>query len=128
MDKIEVLCKAIPTTAADTEDEWYLAQPFPGLWRVEFAYWVPDTAVAANGTNYRTWTVKRNTIAAPTTWTDIGTLSTATTGDVIGTSRPVTLSGNRELAQGEQLQFEKRDPGTGALAHGSWIVGLRKVN
>ena len=121
----------IPTTAADTTDEWYIGCPFPGTWRIVAGEFTPATAVTADDTNYVTATLATNSARASTTWTTIATFSTtiAGIGNVIGTSRALTLSGaGLDIAQGQQIRVAKTDPGTGAVLDGTFTFALQKVN
>ncbi len=52
MGDVASLSQHIPSTAADTTDEWYVTCPFPGTWQIIAAYFAPATAVTANDTNY----------------------------------------------------------------------------
>lgn len=129
---IALLSLHIPSTAADTEDEWYVALPGRGTWRILEAKFAPATAVAANDTNYITITQSTNASAASTTWTTIGTITTQVTGGaamVIGTTRDITLSGaGLEIGEGQQIRVEKDDPGSGAILDGTFTWLLEKVN
>lgn len=129
---IALLCLHIPTTAADTTDEWYIPCPAEGTWRIKNAFFAPATAVAANDTNYVQVDLTKNTLAAPTTWVAFATaMTTQVTGGaamVIGTAREFTLASTaREIVQGEIIKVAKTDPGTGAILDGTLTIELEKV-
>lgn len=124
----------VPSTAADTEDEWYVAVPWPGIWRITAAYFAPATAVAANDTNYISVALTKNTLAAPTTFASFATaITTQVTGGaamVIGTQRAFTLTNNdaRFFAQGEQVKIAKTDPGSGAILDGTFSFEFERYS
>ncbi len=128
---IALLCLAIPSTAADTTDEWYLAMPARGKWRILEAKFAPATALAANDTNYVQWDLSTNDGAAGA-FTAIGAITSQVTGGaamVVGTTRDVTLSGGTalELTEGQQIKVAKTDPGSGGVGDGTWTFCLEKI-
>lgn len=134
---IAALSLHIPSTAADTTDEWYITCPFPGTWRIIAAEFAPATAVSANDTNYCLVILATNAARASTTWTDLGSISTQVTGTapavgaalVLGTSVAFTLVGaGLDIAQGRQIRVSKTDPGSGAILDGTFTFALQKVN
>lgn len=122
----------IPTTAADTTDEWYIVQPFPGTWRIlSPVYFAPATALAVDETNYMSVAVSTNDGAAGSD-VAIGSFANNAAGGgalVLKTTRAIAVSGaGLDLAQGKQIKFAKTDPGTGAILDGTFTVALQKVN
>jgi hypothetical protein len=121
-----------PSVAADSELNRHLVMALSGKWRIKEVKFAPDTAVAASDTNYVSVTISTNTLAAPTTWTAIGVITTQVTGGaafVLGTTRSFTLSGaGLDIDEGCQIRVEKLDPGTGAALHGCFGFELEKIN
>ncbi len=128
---LEAIALHIPTTAAGTADTWYLPWPHPGKWLLKKAKFAPATAVAAGATDYTTVTLAKNTIAAPTTWTDIGAFNTNTgaTALVIGTTIDLDLTEGAGclLSEGEQLRVTKADTASGDILDGTWTFLAEKV-
>lgn len=121
----------IPTTAADTTDEWYITQPFPGTWRLIAARFAPATAVAVHETNYIDVAISTNDGAAGSD-VAVGSFGTNAAGGgalVLKTTRSITLSGaGLDLPQGYQIKVAKTDPGSGAILDGTFTFALTKVN
>lgn len=128
-----VLTLHIPSTAADTEDQWYIPIPMPGRWRIDEAWFAPATAAAAHASNYIDLDLSTNKTADPTTFTafasTLTTDSDTSVGMVLGTSREFTLTNTaaREVVQGEQIKLAKADPGTGAVLDGTLALLLTKI-
>lgn len=129
---IAALSLHIPSTAADTTDEWYLACPFLGSWRIIGVKFAPATAVTANDTNYVQVVIATNASSASTTWTDIATFTTQITGGigfVLGTVISPVLSGlGLEFGEGRQIRISKTDPGSGQILDGTFTFALQKMN
>lgn len=134
---VAALSLHIPTTAADTTDEWYITCPFPGTWRIIGVEFAPATAVTADNTNYCLVVLSTNSARASTTWTALGSISTEITGTapavgaamVIGTARNIPVSGaGVDISQGRQIRVVKTDPGTGAVLDGTFTFALEKIN
>lgn len=129
--EIAVITLHIPTTAADTTDEWYVASPLRGTWRLLEAKFAPATAVSVDETNYVVATLSTNDGAAGSDVT-IGSFATNAAGGgalVLKTTRNITLSGaGLELTEGKQIKIAKTDPGTGAILDGTFTFLLEKVN
>lgn len=118
------------TTAANTDDERYIAWPFLGDWEVIRVTFAPATAVAVDTTNVNAFTVATNAGTASTTWTTIA--STTTDSDisgvayVIGTVLDLSIT-KTLLRSGYQLRFENTNGGTGKAWDGAICVAARKV-
>ncbi len=113
-----------PSTAAGTDDDFSVAVPGIGSFRVTAAYWSPDTAAALDGTNFATITLASNDGAAGA-FTALGTLTTETVAMAKGTTRAITLTGDgRYVSQGDVLRLAKTEDGTGALIHGHLTIVL----
>lgn len=128
---VAALSLHIPTTAADTDDQWYIACPFPGTWRIISAQFAPATAVTAHDTNYHTVVLATNGGVASTTWTDFGTFSTtvAGLGHVLGTVRDIAVSGaGQTISKGRQIRVSLTHPGSGQILDGTFTFALEKVN
>jgi len=114
--------------AAGTDDEYSAVFPLAGEWELLEAWFSPDTAASANGTNYATLSVLGN---AQTT--AIKEFSTATVANVVGTPRELADAAGytRALAtytgQVDTIQIDKVDSGTGALFQGSVSLAFEKV-
>jgi hypothetical protein len=96
---------------ATTNETWYWTQPAPGEWRLEAAYIVSWTTLAAHATDYTTIALKQGA-------TTLGSLSSASSGGAAftaGTARAFTLSGGTalEFGQGDVLTATKTDAGGG---------------
>jgi len=130
---IAFLTLHIPSTAADTTDEWYIAMPGRGKWRIIEAKFAPATAVAANDTNYVEVTITTNDGAAGSDSSAIGSFTTQVTGGAalaLKTTRDITLSGGSalELTEGQQIKIAKTDPGSGGILDGTFTFCLEKIN
>lgn len=129
---ISQLVVHIPSTAADTTDEWYVPQAAPGTWRLIAAYFAPATAVTANDTNYVQVDLSTGTGASSTYTACATAMTTQVTGGaamVIGTVRSFTLSGAQlDLPQGYNIKIAKTDPGSGQILDGCFTFALQKVN
>ncbi len=122
----------IPTTAADTVDEWYMTCPFPGTWRIlSPAYFAPATALAVDETNYMSVAVSTNDGAAGSDVAAGSFANNAAGGGalVLKTSRAIVLTGaGLDLTIGKQIKIAKTDPGSGAILDGTFTFCLQKVN
>jgi hypothetical protein len=128
---LEAIALHIPSTAAGAGDTWYLPWPHPGKFLLKKAKFAPATAVAAAATDYTTVTLAKNTIAAPTTWTDIGTFNTNDGGTalVIGTTIDFNLTEGAGclLSEGEQIRVTKADTASGDILDGTFAFVAEKV-
>lgn len=114
-----------PSVAAGTDDERGVAIAAPGEWRLVAAYWCPDTAITANATNYTTLTVKQGSTTLATRATDVAGGSA-----VKHTAEALTLSGGAalEFGQGDVIQVDKDDSGTGAIVDGAFSFFFEKYS
>lgn len=118
------------TTAANTDDERYIAWPHLGDWdpiRITFA---PATAVAVDTTNVNAFTVAVN---AGTTSTSFTTLASTTTDSdisgvayVIGTVLDLTVT-KALIRSGYTIRFENTNGGTGKAWDGAICITAVKV-
>jgi hypothetical protein len=113
-----------PTQAASATGDEHAALTFAG--RLLAAYWAPETAAAADGTNNAAITLETSD-GAGGSWSTVGALDTVSVGMVLGTSREMTLSGGgREVPTGGQLRLTKSVNNTGAVIHGVLSVLVEK--
>jgi len=127
---LQTLSLHIPTQSANASDEWYIANPHKGTWRIVSAYFAPATAVAIDGTDYFTVTLSSNDGAASSDVT-IASHNTNTGGTalVLKTSIALTLSGaGLQLSQGGQIKVAKVHTASGKILDGTYTFGLEKVN
>lgn len=120
----------IPSTAALTDDEWYIPWPHKGTWVVDYVVFAPATAVSIDGTDYLTITISANASAASTTWTTVATHTTFTGGNafVIGTAIAPTVT-KAKLGQGYQIKIASVNTGaSGQVMDGTYTIQARKVN
>ncbi len=135
---IRAITQHIPSTAAGTDDEWYITQPFPGKWRIVDILFAPATAVAIAGTNFTTVTCTTNDGAAGADSSSIGSFTTNTAGTALALKTTLKASSDwdvtlvqgtdLELVQGAQLKIAKADDGSGKILDGTYTVLLEKMN
>ena len=114
--------------AAAAAEDWYVAVPFPGVWKLDAAYFVPYTTTAADASD---WTILRLYDAGGSN--SIGNCTTnsgASNGGAFtaGTPVAVALSGDLEFAGSgaEAMKVAKADDGNGAAAEGQFVFAFRK--
>lgn len=115
--------------AAGVDDDIYLLPPgTTGEWKVIGADWVPATAVATDGSDYRTLSLKNGS-------TVLGSLTTNSTGGAAwtaGTPAPFTLSGGTSLeftARTDVLTFNAtKTGGTGKVADGTLVLFWDRIS
>jgi hypothetical protein len=121
----------IPSTAAGTADQWYIAEPLTGKWQIKEVKFAPATAVAAAATDYTTVTISTNDSTASTTWTDIASFNTnsGATALVIGTTLDLTLTAGAGLfiSEGYQIKVGKAETASGDILDGTFTFFLEKV-
>ena len=96
------------TLGATTADTLYVDVPYAGEWSLLSARMLGHDALAANGSNNRTVTLKKGA-------TSLGNLSTSATGIVAGEARAFTLTGDRDFT-GEQVDSDT-EPLSIAVTH-----------
>lgn len=119
------------TTAANTDDERYIAWPHRGYWEITDVVFAPATAVAVDTTNVNAFTVAVNAGTASTTWTTIASHTTdsdlaGATAYVIGTVLDLTVT-RAQFQRGYTLRFENTNGGTGKAWDGAICVSAVKV-
>lgn len=111
--------------SAGTGDTWYATVPFAGTWKLEAAYFAPDTTTGTDATNYTTLTIYDAGGS-----TSVGALTTNSSGGAAltaGTPSAFTLSGDLEFAGGtEAVKLVKTDASSGAAAEGRLVLGFSK--
>lgn len=120
----------IPTQAAGTDDQWYVAWPHKGTWMIDYIAFAPATAVATSGSVGLTSTIAVNDSAASTTWTTVATHDTTiATGVafVLGTTVAPTVT-PAKIAQGYTIRVAKTHASTGSILDGTYTIQARKVN
>lgn len=132
---MHLLCLSlhIPSTAAGTDDEWYVAVPAPGTHRLKAVKFAPATAVAQDGTNYRTVTITKNDGAAGSDSSAICSFDTNTgTGSHVAfalrTTLSPTLTQQGDFTEGQQLKVAATHTGTGAVLDGTFTFLFEKIN
>ncbi len=120
----------IPSTAALTDDEFYLAWPHKGTWVLDYVGFTPATAVAIDGTDYLTVTISVNASSASTSWTTACSHTTFTGGSafVLGTAIAPTVT-KVILGQGYQIRVASVNTGgSGQIMDGTYTFRATKVN
>lgn len=128
--KTATLCAHIPSTAAGTDDQWYVAIPWLGKWAIDYIAFAPATAVALHASNFTTVTISANDGSGGSD-TTVATHKTETTGGTAlvlkTTVAPTVTQPSTPLQRGHQIKIGKADSGTGAILDGSYTIALRKV-
>lgn len=119
----------IPTQTASTTDEWYVANPHKGVFRVKEIKFAPATAVAIDATNVLTSTVTINDGAGGAFSSAVASHTTLTGGNALalGTTLDLTLTQVVDVQEGYQFKFAKTVGGTGAILDGTYSVLLEKI-
>lgn len=119
----------IPSTAAGTDDQWYVSWPHKGTWMLDYIGFAPATAVSASDAVPSIMTIAANDSAASTTWTTVATHNTSVaTGAawVIGTTIAPTVTPVK-LAQGYSIRVAKTHTSTGSVTDGTYVFSARKM-
>lgn len=126
----QTLTLHIPTQSANATDEWYVAVPWKGKWRLTAAYFAPATAVAIDGTDYLTSTITKNDGAAGSDSSAIASHNTNTGGTalVLKTSIALTLTQISDFTTGEQIKVAKTLAASGKILDGTYTFVFDKVN
>lgn len=104
--------------AAGTDEDYFLAVPMPGTWKLEAAYFASKTARTADDTNYSTLSVENGGTTIASAATTTGGTGDLTAGEVVELS--VSGSGtDLEFAQGDAVTVGKTDSGTGLALDGA---------
>ncbi len=130
--QLAALTVHIPSTAAGTADEWYVAWPFAGTWRPKKVMFAPATGVAAGATNFTTVTITANDGAGGADSSPLASFTTDAGGTslVLKTTIDLTL-GNltvTEMIAGRQLKIAKVESGTGDILDGTFTFLYEKIN
>ena len=111
--------------SAGAGETWYAVVPWPGTWRLEHAYFMPDTTTGTDSTDFTTLALRNAADGA-----DVGSLTTNATGGAAlpaGTASAFTLSGDLEyLGQTEELKITKTDAASGKAVEGRFVLAFRK--
>jgi hypothetical protein len=122
----------IPSTGAGTDDQWYIAFPYRGTWRIKGILFAPATAVAAAATDYTTVTITVNDGAAGSDSSAVASFNTNTGGTalVLKTTVDLTVSqvAGGELSRGKQIKIAKADTASGDILDGTFTFELEKIN
>ena len=116
-----------PSVAAGTAEERFSVVPCPGEWKLDAVYFVPATAVTASDTNYLTISVKQGTTKLVTDRkTDV-----AGGGFTKGTAVELAIDNaagkSLEFSQGDVIEVDKAETGTGAVLDGAFHFHLVKL-
>lgn len=113
--------------AAGSDEDWDLPVCLPGTWELKELYYSPDTADAADATNYAVLTVETFDVIANLA-ACTGTITNASTAFTIGTARSVALTGAATIVEaGDTIRIAKTEAGTGGAIHGHVCVTAEKV-
>lgn len=112
--------------SAGTGETWYATVPHAGTWKLQTAYFVPDTTTGTNAANYTTLALRDAGDAA-----NVGALTTNSSGGAAltaGTPSAFTLSGDLEYAGAgaEVVKVTKTDASSGAALEGRLVLGFAK--
>ena len=114
--------------AATNDEEWMINHGLPGEWRLEAAYWNPQTAIAAHASNYVD--LDLNVGAGGSSIGNIATDSASGAAWVKGTPTEFSLSEgtSREFGPTDTLELAKVESGTMATAtEGTLTLRWRKL-
>ncbi len=120
----------IPSTAAGTDDQWYVAWPHKGSWVLDYIGFAPATAVTASDSVPSIMTISVNDSAASTTFTTAAAHNTSVAtgiGWVIGTTIEPTVTPVL-IAQGYTIKVAKTHTSTGSVTDGTYTFRAKKVN
>lgn len=122
----------IPTTAAGTDDSWYIAWPFAGTWKLDVVEFTPATAVPIDGTDTVVSTIAVNAgsgTTGSTSWTTVCSHTTFTGGTalVLGTTVEPTVTPGT-LVKGRQIRVISTHAGAGKVLDGTYTFSAEKVN
>ena len=113
--------------AAGADEDWDIPVALPGNFRLKQLWYSPDTADAADATNYAILTVETMDVVANLA-ACTGTITNASAAFVIGTARSADLSGTAcNVSQGDTIRIAKTEAGTGGAVHGHIFVTAEKV-
>lgn len=113
--------------SANTDEIWYSVVPFAGTWKLESAYFVPDTTTAADASDY----VKIEVFNGSTSLGSHSTKDDAEGALTAGTAAAISLSGGASLeftGQTGEIKVATDNTGSsGKAIEGRMVLGLRKV-
>jgi hypothetical protein len=120
----------IPTQSANATDEWYIAIPWAGTWRLKKAMFAPATAVAIDGTDNLTATITGNNGAAGSDSSTIASHNTNTGGTalVLKTTVDLTLTQRMDFNEDYQIKVAKTLAGAGKILDGTYTFLFEKIN
>ena len=125
--EIVLISATLPSTGASTADDFDFPVALPGTWELVSFYYSPDTADAADATNYTTLTIETMDVVANLV-ACTGTISNAATAFTVGTARSASLGGAaKKVSQGDTVRVAKTEAGTGGILHGGIVITARKV-
>lgn len=125
---VQCVTQHIPTAAANTTDEWYIAWPFKGKWLVTQVLLAPATAVAIDGTDYLTGTISANDGAAGS-FTTICSHTTNTGGTALAVDTSVKPTVTKyTLVYGSMIKIAKTVAGAGKILDGTYTIVAEKIN
>lgn len=128
--EVTTLTQHIPSTAAGTDDQWYVPFPHRGKWRLERLMFAPATAVAAAATDYTTVTITQNDGAAGSDSSAIASFNTNTGGTalVLKTTIDLTITQRGLFTAGSQIKIAKADTASGDILDGTFYFVFEKIN
>lgn len=126
-DHREQVSLHIPTTAAGTGQSDYATFLLPGTWYIEDQELVPIASVAADTTDYSTYTLTNVTdtvtiMSHSTRTADQGALTAGT--PVLAS--PTVTGNDRRISQGDVLRLTKADSGAGKAGGARATLYLRE--
>ena len=104
----------IPTTAAGTGQDDFVTFNHPGTWLIEDQELMPNASVAADATDYSTYTLYNVTdsVTIMSHATNPGGQGALTAGTAVLAS-PTVTGADRRISQGDVLRLRKADSGSG---------------
>lgn len=116
-----------PNTTAGSDDDQDIPWPFKGEWMLESFAYSPETADAADATNYAILTIETMDVVANLV-ACTGTITNATTAFTVGTARTQALSGAAcAIEFGDTIRVAKTEAGTGGIIFGVVTIVARKI-
>lgn len=127
-----VLQVNVPDLTGTNADEYPVAPPFPGKWRLEYAVFVPQTALATDASNYATLTIRKGTGGSGDSCGAITTNSSGGAANVKGTRRDLALSGGKALEIDSSTTTDCHEAtitkaGSGGTFGGTLFMGYSKL-
>lgn len=125
-----ILSLHVPSTAAATDDEWYVAVPMIGTFRLKSITFVPATAVALDAANIRIITFTKNDGAAGADSAALAAMTTLTGGVAYVLKTPIrpALTQISDFTLGQGIKVAATHGGTGAILDGVFFFEFEKMS